>query len=189
MRQFLLAITCGVLLSCNVQPENTVDAVSYFNIEELLNKEIQYLVGQQAGLEKTLNSNGQSETTHMEPQTKEEWDSQLSLFFEANIDKPGLREAYHEEGLSTLEGMSTKIYSAKSAKSFVQTLELLYNNEVLKQINIQTSEKNEVYTSGRNLKLFLDNEGQHIVGFDVSGDEKMRMKEAMNFEVKAVITY
>lgn len=189
MRQLILAIFCGALLGCNIQKENSANAVSYFNIEELLNREIQYLLEKNAGLEKTLTSNGETESIQMKLQNKEEWESQFSLFFETNIDKPGLSGAYHEEDLSTLDGVSSKIYSAVSGKSFVQTFELLYNNQVLRQINIQTQEKNEVFKNGRNLKLLFDNEGQHIIGFDVSGDENMRLKENMNFEVQAVITY
>lgn len=177
------------VFGCNIRPENKDTAASYFNIEELLNGEIDYLLSQQAGLEKSLTSNGESELVQLKPQSKEEWKEQLSLFFDANIDKPGFKDAYFEEHLSPLSGMSKTIYSAKSSKTPVQTFECLYTDDVLSQINIELIEKNVVFTNLRSLKLYFDPTGEHIVGFDVTGDEKMQLKEAMQFSIQAVITY
>lgn len=189
MRKTLIVIISAFLLGCNIRPESTIDSVNYFNIGELLNSEIAFLLKQNASLEKEVISNGESDVFQVSPNSQEEWESQFSLFLEANIDKPGLRDAYHEEELSPLDGVSSKIYSAKSKKNFVQTFELLYNNNTLKQINIRTQEENVIYTNNRTLRLFFDEQGEHILGFDVKGDEDMRLKDAMNIDIQAVITF
>jgi len=182
---FLLVI----ILSCNIRPENAETAASYFNIEELLNREINYLLSQNAGLEKSLVSNGESELVQLKPKSKEEWKEQLSLFFDANIDKPGFKDAYFEERLSPLSGMSKTIYSARTSKTPVQTFECLYTNDILTQINIELVEKNIVFSNLRSLKLYFDPKGEHIIGFDVTGNENMQLKEKMQFSIQAVITY
>jgi hypothetical protein len=190
MKHFLLfSLSTLLLLGCNIRPENNIEELSYFNIEELLDAEIQYLIDENAGLEKTVESNGNTDLLEIHPQTKDEWESQFSLFYEANIDQPGLRDAYREEELTPLEGVRTKIFSARAKKSFVQTFEVIYNQDKLSQINIQTQEENEIYSNYRTLKLFFDAEGKHIVGFDVTGDEDMRLKEPMKIHIQAVITY
>lgn len=186
-----LSFTVLILLiaSCNIRPESAETAASYFNLEEVLNREIDFLLAQNAGLEKALESNGQTETVQLSPQSRDEWKEQLSLFFDANIDKPGLKDAYYEEQLSPLGGVSKTIYTARSSKIPVQTFECLYANDVLSQINIELVEKNVIFSNLRSLKLYFDEEGQHIVGFDVNGNEDMHLKEEMHFNIKAVVTY
>ena len=189
MKYLSFAIFILLISSCNVRPENAETADSYFNLEDVLNREVDYLLAQNAGLEKALVSNGETETVQLSPQSKEEWKEQLRLFFDANIDKPGLKDAYYEEQLSPLGGVSKTIYTARSTKVPVQTFECLYANDVLSQINIELVEKNVIFSNLRSLKLYFDAEGQHIIGFDVEGNEDMHLKEEMHFNIHAVVTY
>ncbi|WP_420388332.1 hypothetical protein [Roseivirga sp.] len=189
MRNLSIIIILALLVGCNVRPEDNVTTDSYFNLEKLLNQEIEYLLSQNAGLEKSLTSNGIRENTNFQPQTKDDWESQLSLFFDANIDKPGYKGAFYEEQLSPLSGVSKTIYTAKSSKTAVRTFECLYSDDLLSQINIQIGEKNMIFTSLKTLKLYFDPNGEHIIGFDVEGQENMQLKEDMEYSIQAVITY
>lgn len=189
MKYLSLALILILIVSCNVRPENAETAVSYFNIEEILDREIDYLLAQNAGLEKALVSNGETETVQLNPKSKAEWKEQLKLFFDANIDRPGLKDAYFEEQLSPLGGVSKTIYTARTSKVPVQIFECLYANAVLSQINIELVEKNVIFSNLRSLKLYFDKEGQHIIGFDVQGNEDMHLKEEMQFNIQAVVTY
>ncbi len=189
MRIGCAVLLAFVILSCDVKPKTISEKEAYFNIEELLKKEIEYLLEQKAGLEKTVVSNSNQERIVTKPTSKEDWEAQLSLFIEANISKPGLRGAYFEESLTTLEGLNKTIYSAKTSKTAVQTFECFYRNDVLAQINILMAERNSIFKSTKELSLYFNSSGDHIVGFDVSGEEKMQLKDDLKFEIKAVVTY
>lgn len=189
MRNIGIIIILALVVGCNVRPEDNVTTDSYFNLETLLNQEIEYLLAQNAGLEKSLTSNGKTETTNFKPQTEDDWESQLSLFFDANIDRPGYKGAFYEEQLSPLSGVSKTIYTSRNSKTAVRTFECLYANDLLTQINIQLGEKNMIFTNLKTLKLYFDPNGEHIIGFDVEGQEDMQLKEDMEYSIQAVITY
>ena len=183
---FLLAL---ILWGCDTRPEKIASTEEYFNLEALLNQEIEFLISKEAGLEKIVVSNSKEDRIQIQPVTKDEWESQLSLFLDANIARPGLRGAYYEESLTIQEGISRTIYTAKNTKVAVQTFECLYQNEILNQINITIREKNSIFTSTKDLVLYFNSTGDHIIGFDVIGEEKMQLKEDLHFKIKAVITY
>lgn len=189
MRPLIILLLSISFLGCDVKPAKIDASEEYFNLEELLTKEIQYLLTEKAGIEKSVTSNSAEERTETQPSSTEEWESQLALFLDANISKPGLRGAYHQESLITLDGYSKTIYAAKNNKVAVKTFECLYQNEVLTQISISMVERNSIYTSTKELAIYFSPSGEHIIGFDVIGDEKMQLKEELHFEVKAVITY
>ena len=189
MRFGIVLISLIIFFGCDTKPENIGADETYFNLEEILIKEIEYLLQENAGIEKAVISNNVEERIESQPSSKDEWQSQLALFIDANIAKPGLRGAYHEESLTTMNGVSKTIYSAKNNKLTVQTFECLYQNEVLTQIGISMIEKNSIFTSTKDLTLYFNPTGEHILGFDVKGKEKMQLKEELHFEIKAVIIY
>lgn len=189
MRKTPLLLFLILTLACNVEPNQNDSNEPYFNLENQLNKEIDYLLSQRAGLWKTLISDEKEEQIQMDIKSSEEWRSQLSLFFDANIDKPGFQGSFYQESLSTLDGLNKTIYSAKSSKIPVQIFECIYSNEKLTEINIQWREKNLVFETSKKLRLFLDPESSHLIGFDVEGNEDMNLKENMFYNVHAVITY
>lgn len=189
MRVSLVLFLCFWAFSCNQKPQPVAKEEAYFNIEQLLADEIRHLLSVKAGLEKKVTSDGNTDHITIVPADEDEWKGQLGLFLAANIAMPGNRGAYFSETLSLLEGHEKVIYTAKSAKQAVQTMECLYVDGELEQVDIVTGEHNVIFDSSKQLTLYLDKNSGHLRGFEIKGHEEMHLKDVLDFEVEAVITY
>ncbi len=180
----LLLFGCG-----QANNSETQDTTGYFGIASLLDEQVGALLRMNAGLEKSVTSGGTAETLELSPKDSAEWRSQLQLFFDADISRPGYTGAYFVEELPAISSLSKTIYTARKKQNFVRVMECTYERDLLKEVRLELSKNNEVFKLDQELFLYFNLESgeSRLSSFSISGDEKMRLKEGLSFDVKGTI--
>lgn len=177
---FVLSFLAG----CNKQEVQDNLNIAYFDIEALLDKELNKLTDQGASLEKVLNADGSEERLTIAPDSAG-WHEQMQLFYDAGINKPGFMDQYFEESLPPIMGVSKVIYSAKNQKNALQVMECSYESDRLTKIRLLVKETNVIYTITKEMYLYLGEEG--ITGFQIMGEESMRMKDDLSYSIQGTV--
>ncbi|OEK02832.1 hypothetical protein BFP97_15455 [Roseivirga sp. 4D4] len=181
----LITLAFVLAASCSSQLEGETDeSNAYFDLGGLLDKEIDNLTNQGATLEKVLQTNGQEERLTLSPDSAG-WHGQLMLFYEADINKPGFIGEYFQEELPSINGVSKVIYTSKSQRNPVQVMECFYENDFMTKIRLLVKEINTIYSVEKELSLYFDQNG--LSSFDIKGEETMRLKKDLNYQIQGAI--
>lgn len=181
----LLIVVIAMISSCSSQlKEGADESNSYFDLGDLLDKEIEMLTDQGASLEKLLQTNEKEETLTLSPDSAE-WHAQFMLFYEADINKPGFIGEYFEEEIPPMNGVSKVIYTSKSQRHPVQVMECFYENGSMTKIRLLVKEVNAIYGVTKELSLYFDN--GRLASFDIKGEESMRLKRDLNYKIQGAI--
>ena len=179
-----------VLCACS-NTENNSDNITkrYFSIAQLLDEQVEILINLEAGLEKLVSSDTTTETLELNPSDSLEWKSQLRLFYDADISKPGNSGAYFVEELPAIGSLSKTIYTARKKKSFVRVMECTYKGELLNEVRLELAKQNEVFTLNQELFLYFNTETDQsrLSSFSITGNEAMMLKDEMSFDIKATV--
>ncbi len=175
-----------ILVGCGSRLEETVGGIntSYFDLKTLLDNELDQLVSNGASLEKHLIADGKEERLTIDLDSAG-WHEQFKLFYEADINKPGFVGEYFQEELPAFNGVSKVIYSSKNQKNPVQVMECFYEAGVLQEVRLLVKEINSVYSVTKNLSLYF--EGSALSRFDIKGEESMRLKKDLNYQIEGTI--
>lgn len=183
----LLVIT--ILFSCSPKgKENNVASDAYFDLTELLDAKVDQILQDGASLEKLLTSGEKTETVTIAPQDTDTWKSQLRLFYDSDINKPGFVGAYFKEEFPAIVETSKVIYTAKSQKYPVQVMEYIYEQEELREVRLLVQERNAIYNMTKEMNLYFDTQAR-LSGFQIKGDESMRLKKALDYSIQGTIIY
>ncbi len=177
---FFILVGCGSRLDVTEEGINT----SYFDLKTLLDEELEQLVLNGASLEKRLTSDGKEDRLTISLDSAG-WHEQFKLFYEADINKPGFVGEYFEEELPAFNGVSKVIYSTKNQKNPVQVMECFYADGVLQEVRLIVKEINSVYAVTKNLSLYF--EASRLASFDIKGEESMRLKKDLNYQIQGTI--
>lgn len=179
-------IMVWVLQAC--QPANTssVRIDEYFDLKGLLDEQVELLFNQGARLEKHLSANGKEEMVMVIPDSAGQFRGELQLFYEADINKLGLEDAYFTEELPGVNGGRKVINTAKKEGLIVRLIEYDYQEERLERIRILIEDKNDVYNFEKEMFMkFRQLEGKSILtDFSISGKQQMVMKSDLNFALE-----
>ena len=178
-----------MILSCDSKEESQVVKIDdYYNLLQLLDEQIEFLVKNNATLEKTLGAGSESETTQKTPST-DEWKEELKLFYNANINKLGLKDAYEIEELGRIGGGKKLINSAKSDAQSVRLIEYNFGHETLESLRILIEEENEVYVFKKEMQMmFALKKGKLVLDtYSIEGSQTMVMKSDLNFSLNAKV--
>ena len=190
IKKSALILFIALVSSCNKTTDsNTASDTPYFSTSALLNEQIDLLLSLDAGLEKHVKTGETSEILELKPEDFTAWKSQLKLFFDADISKPGYIGAYKVEELPDIGSLSKTVYTSLKKKNFVQAMECSYENKLLKEIKIELSKDNEVFQLNQKLFLYfnLESRQSRLSSFYISGAEEMRLKSSLDFDIKATI--
>tara|TARA_Y100000588_G_C14051412_1_gene837383 strand:+ start:145 stop:723 length:579 start_codon:yes stop_codon:yes gene_type:complete len=157
----------------------------YFDIEQLLNEQRELLAQEGLMLNKEVTVNGETETFEAMIANEKEWDSQFQLFYETNINKFGLVDAYSKETLSVAQGVRKDIFTSKKPSNVVKVMECTYQNGALSQVRIHVSDKNIIYKTEKEYLLHFD-QGV-FTGYSITADESMILKKDMKMKLVAEI--
>ncbi|MFY0591565.1 hypothetical protein [Roseivirga sp.] len=189
IKLFFTFALIGTISACTGEGTNTsVGESSYFDLQTLLDSQVEYLTSSEAKLKKELTAQGAKENLTIDPDSVQGWKRQLKLFYEANINKKGFEGEYFEEHLPVINGLSKSIFTAKTQKNPVKVLECTYENDTLKEIRVSVKESNTVYEVSKEMTLHFNSE-QHLVGFDIKGGETMAVKKDLNYSIVGTIIY
>lgn len=131
---FLLSV-----ISCKQSKENAPEPV-YADIKAYFKSEADRLSKKKSLVRKTIRQNGTVESKNKVPI---DWQNELSLFIESDINKPAWRDSYN-----VIETNNRISYYAKDAN--LRTREIRIDKDLngnFKQIYIKNSTKNNLYES------------------------------------------
>jgi len=172
-----------LLSACDSQNTQVVKIDKYFDLVGLLDEQAELLYSSGARLEKVLVANGDEEKMLIRPdsigQLKIEW----QLFYEANINKLGLDDAYIEEELPGINGGRKVINTAKKKAPNVRLIEYDYQQDRLMHIRIVVEDKNDIYQFEKEMSLNFEwvNGRQLLTSYSITGKQDMVMKSELDF--------
>lgn len=187
IRAFLgLFLVLGIVACSGPVETIAVKTDSYFDLVGLLDAQTVLLLEQKSVLQKKLTANGESESITVRPDSEEQFKAELKLFYEADINKPGLDDAYFTEELPGINGASKVINTAKKAGSNVRMIEYDYSLGKISQIRVLVEDKNDIYTFEKEMTMYFDSLGSQevLTGYTITGKQKMVMKSDLNFSLE-----
>ncbi len=188
IRVFLGLVLALNIVACSAPVETaTVRTGSYFDLVGLLDRQTTLLLEQGAVLQKKLTANGETEDMSVKPDSEEQLRAELKLFYEANINKLGLDDAYFTEELPGINGASKIINTAKKAGPNVRMIEYDFNLGKISQIRVLVEDKNDIYTFEKEMTMKFEPlaDGREILtGYSINGKQKMVMKSDLNFSLE-----
>ncbi|GAB5522650.1 MAG: hypothetical protein Roseis2KO_05220 [Roseivirga sp.] len=182
----LVLALCAVACSAPVETV-AVKTDSYFDLVGLLDTQTALLLEQGAVLEKQLTANGETEVVSVKPESEEQLKAELRLFYEANINKLGLDDAYFTEELPGINGASKIINTAKKAGPDIRMIEYDFYLGKISQIRVLVEDKNDIYTFEKEMTMKFEplSDGREILtGYSINGKQKMVMKSDLNFSLE-----
>ncbi len=186
----LLFVTIVVLCSsCAPATEEKVTRTNvYYDLIGLLNNQVDYLASQNAVLEKKVGAGDESEILEITPDDKG-WKEELKLFFNADINKLGLTDAYDVEQLSRIDGGRKLINAARSENQPIRLIEYNFSEKMLESLRILVEEKNEVYTFKKEMRMtFTQINDQTVLSqYSIVGTQAMVMKSDLDFSLNGKI--
>lgn len=172
--------------ACQKENKPVVNQQKLYDLEEVIEGEINHLLSANKSLEKSLYTDGEEEKVVVNPADTAAWRQQFSSLIEANINKVAYLNAFEKEETFT-ETEKQVTYAAVVKDTPVQLFVMKYQNNQLYAIDIVFMERNLVYSHIKEMSVFFDPISQHITSFTISGKEKMILKSAFDYEVKAKI--
>ena len=186
----LLPVFSAVLImsSCNFveQDKEAIKIDTYFDLAGLLDQQADLWMARGVKVEKVLTTNAREETVIVDVTDRKQLTDELNLFYEADINKVGLGDAYIIEELPAVFGQRKLVNSARSKKQKVRLLEFNYDQEKLTQIRILVEDKNSVYTFEKEMLIDFETiDGEEVLtGYSITGKQDMVLKSELNFSLK-----
>ena len=201
----LLSIAAIFFSSCNLVPEKENAALKnneYFNIAEFIDHQIDLLDSLDIKLSKTVMLNNEKETRMLR---QIDWNKELGLFKELNVNKLSVRDRYKEEILydpvPDFIGM-VKNYTPLDPELKIKFLKIVFidNNEV-NSIEGRLFDENVLYKAEMYLKLNCkrftplnlsysmgQGVGQIIIdNYEISGYQKIILMDTFYYEIRSKI--
>jgi hypothetical protein len=148
-----IIVLCFILSGCVGKEEKS--AHRYMDISGFFRQEAAWLKAHDARINKTVSRNGNQETRN---NVSPDWETELSLFIESDINKPAWNRSYKITSDST--GL---IYSAMDDKLRTRLITVRKDSSgKVSYVSILNSVENNLYTSSEEL-LYRPNFGYNIL--------------------------
>ena len=191
--QFTIVLAI-LLISCNTDAPQTRIS-EYYNLDSLVNSQINLLSADQVTVQKKVTLDGENEEISSEL-SKEQWKDELKLFVDADMNVPSLSGVYECKC-----GMNDKYsnllidkYFPKNGKdkSRIRLFEVYYFEEISKvrKILIEEKEENELYFSSRRLVMnFEINQNRMMLSsWTIEGLQKLLFKDTVSYIVEGKVS-
>lgn len=192
MKNSFLLVIIVLVSACEMgKKSEPIRTGTYFDLVELLDEQVAIIDQQKPKLIKELTVDGQTETVTTTLDSASMWKEELQLFYQADINKLGLEDAYITEQLSAGTDRYKKIDSAKTNAPTIRTIEYNYYKNVLENIRIVVREKNTVYEFDKELLLeFKQINGKSLLSsFAIKGNQKMVLKSPLTYSLNAKLEW
>jgi hypothetical protein len=168
-----------------------VDVEAYYDVDSLMNAQYELLATSGAKIRKYSTVNQHTDTTVITPDSAQ-WMSELNVFKKANINKPLLRGEYEVSRKAEDKGEVITYTALKPEDVYVKSLKIYKNSELkLRKIEALVAEENPVYGSQRKLNLWfsLHNDREVISKYEITGKQKMILKDTVSLDLVSEILY
>lgn len=189
---FALAFTVLLISACEKgEKSEPIRTGAYFDLVELLDEQTAIMGEEKPKLSKQLEVDGETETITTTLDSAKMWKDELELFYQADINRLGLENAYTSTSESLENGQTKKVDKAKWKDIMIRSIEYYYEQERLSNIKITVEEKNTIYKFNKELNLEFSNvNGQNLLTyFSIYGDQKMVLKSPLNYNLRANIDW
>lgn len=157
----------------------------YFDLIAFVDKQISELNTQKMQVRKKILLN--NETDEIQTDTLN-WEKELALFRESDINSPSFRDSYQIEEDKANRSVT---YTAKESKLKVKEIKLIFDEHSqidkvsVKQIKIFFSEDNQLYELQRDLVMELKN--NLLSAYAIKGFQKVILKDSLIYQIEAVV--
>ncbi len=161
---------------------------TYYDVESLINKQIEKLRNKNPQLAKTISIDGETEKDTVNFDSLG-WRNELEVFKLADINKPTLRDLYLATE-KTEDGMKVWSYTAEKQSLGIEFLKVYFGGDsTLTKLEARYNENNALYTSERYLEMDFDNIAgeSNLTNYKVYGKQKMVMKDEVKFSIESSI--
>lgn len=170
--------------------DNTNSIKTYYDIEELINRQVDYLNSHAKSIRKISGA----DTVFINSDSIN-WESELRIFEELDINKPFLSDVYLiEDNLTaTNSNLSVLRYSSKYGDPAVREMELHYFKQIsnLKKLSAKAHSSNSLFRSFRDFNLeFEEIDGKPLLKkYSINGNQKMTMRDTLEINISVEILY
>ncbi len=182
---FLLLLLLSCAVAC-VPTSATTDAdKKYFDLVQFTDNQVHELYMQKPQVKKKIFLDGQTDQITSDTLN---WEKELALFREADINSPSLRDSYE---ISEDKIRHTLTYTAKESKLKVKEIKLVFdeqshtNSVSVRQVKIFFSEDNQLYEIQRDLSMELKN--NLLSAYSIKGFQKVILKDSLIYEISATL--
>ncbi len=189
LKAFLGLALLVLLSACDAGQTQAVKIDKYFDLVALLDQQAELLYSQGARVEKVLLANGEEEKMLVRPDSVGDLKKEWQLFYEADINKLGLDDAYEVEELPGINGNRKVITTAKKKAANVRLIEYDYDQDHLSQIRILIQEKNDIYNFEKEMLLnfeWVDGQ-ERLKSYSINGKQDMVMKSELAFALSGKV--
>ncbi len=182
---FLLAL---VIVSCSLseQKGNDLMAKKYFDLDSLVESQIKQLESLNPTVNKSITIGGKQEKKEFQSM---DWEKELSVFINSDINKPKLLDLYKIEGPTTGKETLLSYEFIKKGMTGVQKMLITKdkNTRQVQSVEIESLERNVIFSSHKNIDLiFKDNQ---LTSYSMKGFDKVAMRDTMWYDVEGILVY
>jgi hypothetical protein len=157
----------------------------YFDIKSFLDAQTQDLTRRKPAVEKrVMLRGGQTETTRV-PEV--EWDKELQIFYQTDINKPALRGAYQIDSVVQEDGRLRRTYWRKpDVESTVERLTVISSPTApaaAQEITATLTQDNPLFFSQKRVALHAAN--GRLLDYQVTGVQKLVLFDTLRYSAAA----
>ncbi|RSK42591.1 hypothetical protein [Hymenobacter perfusus] len=181
----LLALAaCGPGDTARVRPNPANQKPAYFNLLALLNEQSTLLNRRQPSVEKqVLLRDGNQEITRV---PKTDWEKELQIFQQADINKPALRGLYAVDSATLTSGAVRRTYRRLPGTDHpVEQLTVVSQGTKVQTITANVAQDNPLVYSAKTLEMSY-RQGQLAI-YRVTGVQKLILFDSVRYAVQAKV--
>ena len=179
-KYFLIAMMALCACTSPVANQSNDEQEDYFDMPNFVAQQLDQLNSKGASVTKRQEVNKKIEEIS---QDSIDWGKELTLFEEANINKPVLKGSY--EVNETTDGTTT--YTSLNEKNKVKVLQVIKKGEIVAKIAIEWEDNNPIYHSAKALKM--DFEEGKLITYAIHGYQKMIGNDTLFYNLDAQVNY
>jgi len=191
---FLLAI---ISFSCSNKQKKTS---SLFNVDSLIQAQVQYLSKEHAGLSKTSSLGDSNSSISLTPKDTIAWKKELEIFSVLQlVNKPINRNSYVVENQpDTRSNLSVRTFAIKPSlpndqKDLpIEYLKIYYQDspDKIRKIEGQYRESGMMYKTSQVLCMEFQpvNDKMILTSYSISGGQKMFMSDSVQYKINTTVT-
>lgn len=160
----------------------------YYDLKILMTQQIAYLDSLKPQVRKTV----QAGNTEPQSQKISNWQTELNMFGQANINRPILKDVYTVQD-SSGGGFTYTLYTCLEEDKPVRKLQVkkASGSDLAEEVHVWIKKDNLLYDSAKELVLDLEKygQGQRITRYQVLGKQASAFGTTLDFQVEGIIEY
>ncbi|GJM29442.1 MAG: hypothetical protein DHS20C17_20770 [Cyclobacteriaceae bacterium] len=187
-KSIICIIIIGLLASCSGEKPPAVE--KYFNLPGFLDQQLAILYQEQPEIVKNIIFGDQVENTVISGLDSSQWQKELKIFTEHDINKPVLIDAYSTEEVITDQGGKQLIYRlSDSGNSGILNMEVNFDSlDRVASLSSTFREENLLYGNFREVSL-TTGPGGKLGQYSVKGYHKLLLNDTVHYQMEVALKY